>query len=47
MDTNSNLPLSQQPTLGLLQGWLDIGAMGILSLSSSSGLDQHCWAFVC
>jgi len=28
-------------TLGLLQGWLDVGAMGILSLSTSSGQEKH------
>jgi tetratricopeptide (TPR) repeat protein len=40
--TDENLPLSS----GLLQGWQDIGAMGVLSLSSSSGLDQHRRTFV-
>jgi hypothetical protein len=34
-------------TLGLLQGWLDIGAMVILSQSTSAGQDKLCWAFVC
>ena len=31
----------------LLQVRLDVVSMGILSLSTSTGQDKHCWAFVC
>jgi len=38
---------SERTTLGLLQGWLDVGAMGILAQSTSAGQAKHCRAFVC
>ena len=46
-NTIPQTPKALRTTGVLLQVRLDVVSMGILSLSTSTGQDKHCWAFVC